>query len=251
MQVDAELLVKDLKKSVKRRPSSGVGAGSAVSGSAQQQGILMFQLTHQKLFHISYATATTPLTVSIVMITSDNILGRIRQRSEVLSAAEDTQKWLALQKRLSKGMNAGVPCVCAGTGVQLPWNWKLPQIQNPFAQQALDTASPKTEPTAAIIAPPSLAATPPQPGPLSPAVAGKQVAASRAKLPLEQKIAEQAQWPGWRMGSREEKGGGAAPSDAAPEKPEQRQQGGVPGLRMSQWKNPFEGWGKRVGPAVA
>lgn len=38
VQVDAELLVKDLKRSVKRRQSSVVGAGNAVSANAQQQG---------------------------------------------------------------------------------------------------------------------------------------------------------------------------------------------------------------------
>ena len=38
VQVDAELLVKDLKKSVKRRPSSAVGVGNALSGNGQQQG---------------------------------------------------------------------------------------------------------------------------------------------------------------------------------------------------------------------
>ena len=146
----------------------------------------------------------------------------------------------------SKSMNVGVLCVCAGTGAQLPWNWKLPQIQNPFAEQVADTAGPRAVPSAAVTA------TPPQPEAASPALPVKQEAASKAELPWKQDAAEQVQWPGWRMGSRGVKVGGAASHDAAPKEAEQQQQQGVsPVLRMPQWKNPFEGWGERAAPGSA
>ncbi|BDA42221.1 probable regulator of microtubule dynamics protein 3 [Coccomyxa sp. Obi] len=174
-KVDAELLVKDLRKSVKRRPSSALGTDTTASGDAHQQG----------------------------------------------------------------------------TGAQLPWNWKLPQLQNPFAQQAVETARPRTEPTPAVNAAPSSAAAPPQPGPASPAVPVKQDVASRTKLPLRQNAAERVQRPGWRMGSRGEKDREAASSNAPSKKVEQQQQGGFLGLRLPQWRNPLDGWGKRVAPVSA
>ena len=139
----------------------------------------------------------------------------------------------------------------AGPGAQLPWNWKLPQMPNPFAQQPPEAATSSADsPIPAARAALPLGPTPVQmdkPGVASSAAAPKQDAAASVKLPQKQDAAGQFQWPVWGKGPAEGRRG--EDSVSAGGKPQQQQPGSFLGLHLPKLKNPFEGWGSRVAPS--
>lgn len=143
----------------------------------------------------------------------------------------------------------------AGPGVQLPWNWKLLQIQNPFAQQwpneaaskeALSTPARTAEPLPSLPnATPAMSKM--EAGCLAPTP--EQKFSVTAEPAQKQNTAGQFQWPGWGKDPAESSCVEASASPADAVKPLQKQQGAFLGLQLPKLKNPFEGWGQRVAPS--
>ena len=228
--MDAELLVKDLRRSVKRRPATGAATQSAAAGDGQQQGGNYTFLTHSLISYL-HSVLAVPFANSLCCLLEGLLAAPV-----LVNSSQRCMSWMG-----------------AGPGVQLPWNWKLPQMLNPFAQpppEAVTSSADSPAPAARaaqplLIAPNSVQMD--KPGVASSAAAPKQDAAASVKLPQKQDAAGQFQWPVWGKGPAEGRRG--EDSVSAGGKPQQQQPGSFLGLHLPKLKNPFEGWGSRVAPS--
>jgi hypothetical protein len=144
-QVDAELLIKDLRRSLRRRVPKPLAAEGDSQGSPAGQ--------HTPS---SVALAFGWMDCSVNLITSTQTWRKFFskvQKSRKMDQALRKLKKLPLQWQLNVLIYFSRvirTLSCAAAGPQLPWNWKLPQLQNPF--QRFEEAAPEPQPTAAAAA---------------------------------------------------------------------------------------------------